>query len=213
MSTTWASKISWILSPTRSYIACMSRFWARPSLDAVDERELGGALIGLGQQALRLVEEARVLERHAEARGQRHQQPNIGFREGVLAVQVLEGDHAARLAADDERREERRHRPARPGSTPRLAAARSPAPSSRSLTRSGSRVSRTALADTDDRRSARPGIARRARCVYGKRTRPASLSRMPMSTTWASKISRILSPTRSYIACMSRFWARPPGRC
>ena len=31
MSTTWASKISWILSPTRSYIACMSRFWARPS--------------------------------------------------------------------------------------------------------------------------------------------------------------------------------------
>ena len=31
MSTTWASKISWILFPTRSYIDCMSRFWARPS--------------------------------------------------------------------------------------------------------------------------------------------------------------------------------------
>src|SRR3990172_1865933 len=32
---------------------------------------------------------------------------------------------------------------------------------------------------------------------------------MPMSTTWASKISRILSPTRSYMACMSSSEARP----
>ena len=32
---------------------------------------------------------------------------------------------------------------------------------------------------------------------------------MPMSTTWASKISWILSPTRSYIACMSSSAARP----
>ena len=39
--------------------------------------------------------------------------------------------------------------------------------------------------------------------------RPASRSKMPMSTTWASKISWILSPTRSYIDCMSRFSARP----
>ena len=31
-------------------------------LDAVDDRELGGALVRLGQQSLRLVEEARVLE-------------------------------------------------------------------------------------------------------------------------------------------------------
>ncbi len=31
MSTTWASKISWILSPTSSYIDCMSRLADRPS--------------------------------------------------------------------------------------------------------------------------------------------------------------------------------------
>ncbi len=36
-----------------------------PLLDAVDHRELGGALLGFLQQPLRLVEEARVLERDA----------------------------------------------------------------------------------------------------------------------------------------------------
>src|SRR3989304_267775 len=36
-------------------------------LDAVDDGQLGRALGGLGQQALRLVEEPRVLERHAHA--------------------------------------------------------------------------------------------------------------------------------------------------
>ena len=38
-------------------------------LDAVDDRELGGALLGFLQQPLRLVEEPRVLERDAERRG------------------------------------------------------------------------------------------------------------------------------------------------
>ena len=38
-----------------------------PCLDAVDDRQLGGALVGLGQQPLRLVEEPRVLEGHAQA--------------------------------------------------------------------------------------------------------------------------------------------------
>ena len=36
-----------------------------PLLDAVDHRELGVALLGLLQQALRLVEQARVLQRDA----------------------------------------------------------------------------------------------------------------------------------------------------
>ena len=40
-------------------------------LDAVDHGELGVALLGLLQQALRLVEEARVLQRHAHARRDR----------------------------------------------------------------------------------------------------------------------------------------------
>ena len=48
-------------------------------LDAVDDRQLGGALVRLGQQALRLVEEPRVLERDAQARGERRQQPNVAL--------------------------------------------------------------------------------------------------------------------------------------
>ena len=45
--------------------------------------------------------------------------------------------------------------------------------------------------------------------VYGKWKSPASRSKTPMSTTWVSKISWILSPTRSYIACMSSSAASP----
>ena len=40
-------------------------------LDLVDDRELGGPLVGLGEQPLGLVEQARVLERDAHARGER----------------------------------------------------------------------------------------------------------------------------------------------
>ena len=38
--------------------------------DLVDDRQLGGALVGLRQQALRLVEQAGVLEGDAHARGE-----------------------------------------------------------------------------------------------------------------------------------------------
>ena len=43
----------------------------QPLLDAVDDRQLGGALLGLLEQALGLVEQARVLQRHAHAGGER----------------------------------------------------------------------------------------------------------------------------------------------
>ena len=54
---------------------------AMPLLDAVDHRELGVALLGLLQQPLRLVEEARVLERDAHARRDRRQQAHVGVAE------------------------------------------------------------------------------------------------------------------------------------
>ena len=72
-----------ILSPTRSYIACMSSSAARPCWTLVDDRQLGGTLVGLGEQALRLVEQAGVLERDAHARGDRRQQALVGLAEGV----------------------------------------------------------------------------------------------------------------------------------
>ena len=60
-------------------------------LDAVDDGELGGALLGLLEQALRLVEEARILERHAHRVGERLQQTHVGFAEGVFALHVAPG--------------------------------------------------------------------------------------------------------------------------
>ncbi len=70
-------------------------------LDAVDDRELGVALFGLLEQALRLVEEAGVFERHAHAVGEGLQQAHVGIRERVLAVHVHEPDQAACLIACD----------------------------------------------------------------------------------------------------------------
>ena len=61
-----------------------------PFLDAVDQRQLGRALLGLLQQSLRLVEEARVLQRHAHAGRDRGQQPHLGLAERVLALVVLQ---------------------------------------------------------------------------------------------------------------------------
>ena len=71
-------------------------------LDAVDDGELGVALLGLLQQALGLVEQARVLERDTHARGDRLQQTHVLLGERVLALVVLQPDHAEHaVAADD----------------------------------------------------------------------------------------------------------------
>ncbi len=59
-------------------------------LDAVDDRELGIALLGFFQQPLRLVEQSRVLERDAHAVGERLQQAHVGIAERVLPLDVDE---------------------------------------------------------------------------------------------------------------------------
>src|SRR5213075_74965 len=69
-------------------------------LHAVDERELRVALP-------RLVYEARILERDAEAPGERGQEALLRLREGVRPVGVLERDHPRGAPAHDERDEER----------------------------------------------------------------------------------------------------------
>ena len=56
-------------------------------LHAVDQRQLGIPLP-------RLVHQPRVLERHAQAAGQRLQQLLVGLAEGVLAIDVLQRDRA-----------------------------------------------------------------------------------------------------------------------
>ena len=101
MSPEWNTSRS--LSPTRSTMAWKSSSAAMPLLDAVDHRQLGGALLGFLQQALGLVEEARVLQRHAHARRDRAEQAHLGLAEGVLALVVLEDDRAQDAIAAENR--------------------------------------------------------------------------------------------------------------
>ena len=71
-------------------------------LDAVDHRELGVALLGLLQQALRLVEQARVLQRDAHRRGDRLEQAHFGLAERMLALVILELQAAQHAIAGDD---------------------------------------------------------------------------------------------------------------
>ena len=83
---------------------------AHSLLDAVDHRQLGSAPLGLFQQALRLVEEARVFQRHAHAGGQGFEQAHLGLAVGMLAAHVAELDQSACLVARHQR-----HHQLRPG--------------------------------------------------------------------------------------------------
>ena len=67
----------------------------QPALDVGDHRELGVALPGL-------LEQARVLERDAEAPRDRHEQANVGLAERVLVVEVLERDPPGGPVAEHE---------------------------------------------------------------------------------------------------------------
>jgi len=70
-------------------------------LDTVDHRQLGGALLGFLQEVLRLVEQARVFERHAHARRDRGKQAHLGLAECVLALMVFQHDRAENALASD----------------------------------------------------------------------------------------------------------------
>ncbi len=72
-------------------------------LNPVDHRQFRCALLGFLQQALRLVEEAGILEGDAEAAGKRDEQAKVRIAERVFTVDVLDRDRATRLVTDDER--------------------------------------------------------------------------------------------------------------
>ena len=86
MPTSAWRKSSRSLSPTASIDPLEVELRRERRLHAVDDRELGGALLGLLQQALRLVEEARVLQRDAHAGATVAQQATSAVAEGVLAL-------------------------------------------------------------------------------------------------------------------------------
>jgi hypothetical protein len=85
MSTLCASKISWMTVADQVVHALHLEVLGEAPLDVVDERELGVALTGL-------LEQPRVLERDAEAAGERREQADVRLAERVLAVEVLERD-------------------------------------------------------------------------------------------------------------------------
>ena len=67
--------------------------------DLVDDRQLGVALLGFAEEALRLVEQADVLERDAQARGDARQEPDVRLAERVLSLQVLDEEDPADVPA------------------------------------------------------------------------------------------------------------------
>ena len=64
----------------------------------------------LAPAPLRLIEQPHVLQRDAQARGERVQEAGVGLGERVLTIEVLERDPAGGLAAHDERHEQHRLR-------------------------------------------------------------------------------------------------------
>ena len=70
--------------------------------DLVDQRQLGVALVGLGQQALGLLEEACVLQRNAHARREGGHEPLVGVAEG-MGGRMGQDDDADHLLPGEER--------------------------------------------------------------------------------------------------------------
>jgi len=75
-------------------------------LHAVDDRQLRRALLAFLEEALRLVEEAGALQRHAHTRSDRAQQPHLGFAESVLALVVLQHDQTEDAITSEDRHED-----------------------------------------------------------------------------------------------------------
>ena len=71
-------------------------------LDAVDHRHLGGALLGFLEQPLRLIEQARALQRDAHRRGDRGQEAHLGFAERIFALVAFQADRAHAPVTDDD---------------------------------------------------------------------------------------------------------------
>src|SRR4029079_6548946 len=79
-------------------------------LDRVDDRELLRPFIGLGEESLRLVEQAGVLERDARARGDGRDQALIVLRVRMLAIDAQADDPDHLIAGGDGHAEPRRGR-------------------------------------------------------------------------------------------------------
>ena len=199
-----------ILSPTgRTSPGCRA---ARPApcWTLVDDRQLG-VRCSLVSVSSRCVSSNSRAFSSATLRldGEGRQQADVGLARTRPRVEVLERDHAG---------DRRRRRPERDeesglrnlaGQDRRHCRTASPRRTCRSIDQHGCRVSSTCLPEADDADADRRGSARRARSCTGNGAGPWPRSSSAMSTTWASKISWILSPTSSYIACMSSFAARP----
>ena len=90
-----AVNTSIIFVPTSSITDCELELRGQALLDAVDDRELGGALLGLLQEPLGLVDEARALQRHAHARRDRLEQADVALAQhSHVVLEADVADHA-----------------------------------------------------------------------------------------------------------------------
>ena len=156
---------------------------------------------------MRFLRQAGVLEGDAEADGERRDQPQVAVaRSAPSRSRFWMRDHADRVVAVDERRPQRRLR---------LLALDDRRLAGRDRPRRCVLVDEQRFAGLEDVAAEpddghrRLGEADAALDRVREADASASGSRMPMSTTWASKISMTVSPTRSYIAWMSSRRARP----
>ena len=106
MSTTCASKISWISLADEVVHRLRVEPFGQALRTLVDDRaQLARCCLGRS-----LLEQPSVLQRDAQAASERGQQPHVRVAERVLAVEVLQRDHAGRSVADDQRNEDARLR-------------------------------------------------------------------------------------------------------
>ena len=98
MSTEWVSKIDPDLVADEVVHRLHVELWARPSWTLVMIASSAARWSVSAEEPLRLVEQAGVLEGHAEARDERRQEADVGLGEGVDAVEVLERDPTADFA-------------------------------------------------------------------------------------------------------------------
>ena len=85
------------------------QFGDEPLLNAIDDRQLGVALLGLVEEAVCLLKEAGVLQGDTHTGRQRTEKPDVGLGVAVLGI-VLDGDSASHLIAGKDRHTQVRFR-------------------------------------------------------------------------------------------------------
>ena len=172
-------KIALSLAASRSLacVAMRSITVARSSVDDRSRPTSDSADDSRARAALRLVEEAGVLERHAHRRRHRGEQPHRGLVEGMLTVEVFQSHEAQHALAADDGHHRDRLAPRRAGNVEDVL-----------------RVLLGPVAGDDHGALAQHALGRQPR--FGQRIEQSRrLDAMPVVTVVATNVRRCLPPT------------------